>query len=183
MITERKLRQIIKQELLNLLEARQPTEDLAIFYKLLDQLGTFHFAGDKEQQTMSFLNNEMIPTLDEIIRKIERITFTKIKESMMDTVRHYVGREKETPEVFTKTDLQITIQEVKNKLKELTNLILDKRTGFNKEYENYHNDSVLPILNQLKEKLEELIQSNTKYPSRSELTKRDTLKSLSRGQT
>ena len=41
MITERKLRQIIKQELLNLLEGRVPMEDLAIFYKLLQHLQYF----------------------------------------------------------------------------------------------------------------------------------------------
>lgn len=181
MITERKLRQIIKQELLDLLEARQPTEDLTIFYKLLTQLGIFHYDGGKEQQTMSFLNNEMIPTLDELITKIEKVTFQKINEGIMDTLRYYVGREKETPEVFTKTDLQITIQEVKNKLKELTNLILDKRAGFNKEYKNYHNESVLPVLNQLKQKLEELVQSNTKYPSRLHLTKSDILKRAEKG--
>lgn len=181
MITERKLRNIIKQELLDLLEARQPTEDLTIFYKLLSQLGTFHYDGGKEQQTMSFLNNEMIPTLDSLIEKIEKITFQKINEGIMDTLRYYVGKEKEAPEVFTKTDLQITIQEVKNKLKELTNLIFDKRAGFNKEYQKYHDESVSPILDQLKQKLEELVQSNTKHPSRSQLTKSDILKRAEKG--
>lgn len=181
MITERKLRQIIKQELLNLLEARQPTEDLAIFYKLLAQLGTFHYDGGKEQQTMSFLNNEMIPTLEQLITRIEKVTFKKVNEGIMDTLRFYVGKEKENTDVFTKTDLQIAIQEVQSKLKQLTNLILDKRAGFNKEYEQYHNDLVLPILDQLKEKLQELVQSNTKYPSRLHLTKSDILKRAEKG--
>ena len=175
-ITEIKLRQIVRQELLNLLEGRQPTEDLAIFHKLLSQLGTFHFGGKQEEQTLSFLNNEMAPTLKNLINQIENADLQKLDENILSTLNYYFGKEKETPYKYQKTDLQISISEVKNKLRNLRDTILNKRAGHNKKYQAYHTRFVLPVLQTLQSKLEELIATNTQYPSSAQLTKSDILK-------
>jgi hypothetical protein len=175
-ITEIKLRQIVRQELLNLLEGRQPTEDLAIFHKLLNQLGTFHFGGKEEEQTLSFLNNEMIPTLQNLINQIENADLQKLDENILSKLKYYFGKEKEAPYKFEKTDLQNSINQVKNKLRDLRDVIINKRAGFNKQYQTYHTRIVLPILQSLQTKLEQLITTNTQYPSRTQLTKSDILK-------
>ncbi len=177
-ITEIKLRQIVRQELLNLLEGRQPTEDLAIFHKLLSQLGTFHFDGKQKEQTLSFLNNEMIPTLESLINQIENAKFEKqqTNESILSKLKYYFGKEKDTPYKFEKTDLQNSINEVKNKLRNLRDTMLNKRAGFNAEFNFFYEKEVSPILQNLEASLRDLILTNTKYPSRIELTKSDILK-------
>jgi hypothetical protein len=125
MITERKLRQIIKQELLNLLEGRVPMEDLAIFYKLLQNLQYFPLPNEKEQE--SILN---LTTIDlQLTELIEKIKFdvdqiinkkTSLDEGLLDTLSDYFGKEKEPkPEVYTKTDLTIAVDGIKEKLAEL----------------------------------------------------------------
>lgn len=182
-ITEIKLRQIVKQELLNILEAKQPTEDLAIFHKLLNQLVTFHFAGQKEQQTLSFLTNEMIPTLDNLINQIENANLSKLDEGLVDTIKYFFKKQQDKPSVHTETDLQLAIREVKNKLTDLRDTIFRKRAGMNKQYQKYHDKFVLSILQELQNKLQSLIDSNTRYSVTPNFTKRDTLKSLERGQT
>ena len=172
-ITENKLRQIIRKELLNLLEGRQPMEDLAIFHKLLSQLGTFHFGGKHEEETLSFLNNEMIPTLESLINQIENAKFEKqqTNESILSKLKYYFGKEKETPYKIEKTDLQKSIQKVKDKLIILRKTILNKRRYLNKEYDVFHKRDLLPVLKVLQGTLEYLIGKNTKYPS-SEILKK-----------
>lgn len=175
-ITETKLRQIVRQELLNLLEGRQPTEDLAIFHKLLSQLGTFHFDGKQKEQTLSFLNNEMIPTLENLINQIENTDLQKLDESILLKLKYYFGKEKQTPYKFEKTDLQNSINQVKNKLRDLRDTIINKRAGFNTEFNFFYEKEVLPILQNLEASLKDLVLINTKYPSRIELTKSDIVK-------
>jgi len=181
-ITEIKLRQIIRQELLNLLEGRQPMEDLAIFHKLLNQLGTFHFGGKHEEETLSFLNNEMIPKLNQLIHDIEKAHDNMFKyyqhevnEGILAKLKYYFGKEKETPYKIEKTDLQKSIQKVKDKLIILRKTIRDNRRYFNKEYDVFHKRDLLPVLNVLQGTLQYLIGKNTKYPSRTKMTKSDIL--------
>jgi hypothetical protein len=177
-ITENKLRQIIRKELLNLLEGRQPMEDLAIFHKLLSQLGTFHFGGKHEEETLSFLNNEMIPTLQSLTNQIKNYKLQKqsVNEGILAKLKYYLGKEKETRYKVEKTDLQKSISNAKNELIILRKTIRDKRRYFNKEYDVFHKRDLLPVLNVLQETLEYLIGKNTKYPSRTEVTKSDILK-------
>ena len=172
-ITENKLRQIVRQELLNLLEGRQPSEDLAIFDKLLSQLGTFHFGGKHEEETLSFLNNEMIPTLQNLINQIENYNLKKqsVNEGILAKLKYYFGKEDDTPRKYEKTDLQKSISEVKNELIILRKTILNKRRYLNKEYDVFHKRDLLPVLKVLQGTLEYLIGKNTKYPS-SEILKK-----------
>ncbi len=177
-ITETKLRQIIKEEILSLLESRQPTEDLAELYLKLDSLLSLHLGGEQEQQTLSFLTNEMIPTIDQMIGEIESADLKKINE-----IFKFLNYLKKQPEpksnLFVDSDLQITVKEVKNKLQELENSIFDKRIGNDKEYQNFHNQQVLPKIELLSQKLSELISTNTRFSNPNpKRTKRDLLKRL-----
>lgn len=180
MITEHKLRQIIKQELQIILESRQPTEDLAELYLKLDSLLSFHFGGDQEQQTLSLLNNEMTPVIDGMIEQIQSADLKKINE-IFKFLNYFKKELKPKSDLFADTDLQITVKEVKNKLKELENTIFDKRVGNDKEYQNFHNEQILPKIQLLGKKLSDLISSNTRFPNANpRRTKRDILKRLKR---
>ena len=190
MITERKLRQIVKQELLNLLEGRVPMEDLAIFYKLLQHLQYFPLPNEKERQTISILDKTALQ-LQFIIKKIEKEDInkrlkqlkqkSKLDEGIRDTLKYYFGKEeKPTPEVFTKSDLTVAIDEVKEKLNKLEDVIKDKRylVGSSK-YLQYHNHDIKPLIDELIPELKEATQSNVSYPpseAELELPKRTTLK-------
>jgi hypothetical protein len=179
-ITENKLRQIVRQELLNLLEGTQPREDLAILFSLLQQLGTFHFGGKKEELTLSNLT-EIELKLNLLINEIKEMKLG-IDEGLRSTLRYYFGREQEQqPTVEPQNDLQIKIKTIKNKLFELEDLIDTKRAGKNRQYDIKHKEVVLPVLEYIEGKLRFLVQSNTAYPARSELTKRDILKRKQRG--
>jgi hypothetical protein len=193
MITERKLRQIIKQELLNLLEGRVPMEDLAIFYKLLQNLQYFPLPNEKEQE--SILN---LTTIDlQLTELIEKIKFdvdqiinkkTSLDEGLLDTLSDYFGKEKEPkPEVYTKTDLTIAVDGIKEKLAELEEIIdFGRRSLGSSKYLKYHDSDVKPILDQLRNRLKVITQSNVAYPASEaelELPKRTLLKRQKRGQT
>jgi len=176
-ITENKLRQIVRQEIQLVLESRQPTEDLAELYLKLDKLLSFHFGGQQEEQTLSFLNNEMVPTLDGLISVINNADLS------LNEVFKFLNYLKREPEhktnLFDKTNLQLAVQNVNNKLQELENVIFDKRVGKDKEYEKFHNSTVLPQLKILSDKISELISNNTQFPQPNpQRTKRDLLKRL-----
>ena len=172
MITERKLRQIIKQELLNLLEGRVPMEDLAIFYKLLQHLQYFPLPNEIEQE--SILNLITIDLqLTELIKQIkddvDKIMNKKrsLDEGFLDTLSYYFGKEQEPkPEVSTKTDLTIAIDGIKEKLAELEDTIdFGRKSLGSSKYLKYHNSDVKPILDQLRDRLKVITQSNVAYPA------------------
>jgi hypothetical protein len=191
-ITENKLRQIVRQELLNLLEGRVPMEDLAIFYKLLENLQYFPLPNEKEQE--SILN---LTTIDlQLTELIEKIKFdvdqiinkkTSLDEGLLDTLSDYFGKEKEPkPEVYTKTDLTIAVDGIKEKLAELEEIIdFGRRSLGSSKYLKYHDSDVKPILDQLRNRLKVITQSNVAYPASEaelELPKRTLLKRQKRGQ-
>jgi hypothetical protein len=179
-ITENKLRQIVRQEIKLVFESRQPTEDLAELYLKLDKLLSFHFGGEQEEQTLSFLNNEMIPTLNVLISIINNVDLNRLNEVFK--FLNYLKREpKRKTNFFDKTKLQLAVQNVNNKLEELENTIFDKRVNKDKEYEKFHNSVILPQIKMLSDKISELISSNTRFPQPNpQRTKRDLLKRLKR---
>jgi hypothetical protein len=180
-ITENKLRQIVRQEIKLVLESRQPTEDLAELYLKLDKLLSFHFGGEKKEQTLSFLNNEMIPTLNDLISVINNVDLDSLNEAFK-----FLDFFKRQPEpksnLFEKSDLQLAVQKVNDKLQELEDTIFDKRAGKDKEYQKFHNSTILPQIKMLSEKISELILNNTQFPEPNpQRTKRDLLKRLKWG--
>jgi len=178
-ITETRLRQIIKKELLNLLEGRQPTEDLTILFSLLNQLGAFHFGGAKEEETLSNLT-EIELKLDELINEVKNIKFG-INEARKGTLSYYFGREQNEPVIEPENELQTSIKLIKQKLRELEDVINEKRAGKTRQYNVIHRRGILPKLKYIENKLRVLVQSNTAYPARTALTKRDILRRVQRG--
>jgi hypothetical protein len=178
-ITETKLRQIIKQELFIVLESRQPTEDLAELYLKLDSLLSFPLGGKHKEQTLSFLENEMVLTIDDMIRMIESETLTKNINEIFKFLNYFKRQPEPKSDLFEKTDLQLSVEKTKNKLKELEDVIFDKRVGKDKQYQIWHEDNILPIIKYLSDSLSKLINDNTKFPnSNPRRTKRDLLKRL-----
>lgn len=188
-ITETKLRQIIKQELLVLLEGKVPMEDLAIFYHLLQNLQRFTLPKEKEEETLSFFNNEMIINLDTLINKIINDDvdkeLKKLNESISDTLNYYFGQEQNKKEIVKVSDLKLTIDKIIKKLKKLEKVIKNKRYMVgSKKYLRYHDNFIKPILVELIKKLKVVTQGNVRYPSSDtelELPKRTHLKHLKQG--
>jgi hypothetical protein len=177
MITERKLRQIIKQELSIILESRQPTEDLAELYLKLDSLLSFPLGGKHKEQTLSFLENEMILTINDMIRMIESDDLSKNINEIFKFLNYFKRQPEPKSNLFEKTDLQLSVEKVKNKLKELEKVIFHKRAGKNKEYQTLHQGKILPIIKYLSDSLSDLINKNTQFPNPNpRRTKRDLLK-------
>ena len=193
MITERKLRQIIKQELLNLLEGRVPMEDLAIFYKLLENLQYFPLPNEKEQESilnLTTIDLQLTELIKQIKDDVDKIMNKKrsLDEGFLDTLSYYFGKEKEQkPEVYTKTDLTIAVDGIKEKLAELEDTIdFGRKSLGSSKYLKYHNSDVKAILDQLRDRLKTITQSNVAYPASEtelELPKRTLLKRQKRGQT
>jgi hypothetical protein len=182
MITERKLRQIIKQELSIVLESRQPTEDLAELYLKLDSLLSFPLGGKHKEQTLSFLENEMVLTIDAMIRMIESEDLSKNINEIFKFLNYFKRQPEPKSNLFEKTDLQLSVEKVKNKLKELEKVIFHKRAGKDKEYQIWHEDKILPIIKRLSSSLSYLINKNTQFPNPNpRRTKRDLLKRLKWG--
>jgi len=171
-ITEIKLRQIVRQELLNLLEGRVPMEDLAIFYKLLENLQYFPLPNEKEQDSildLTILNLKLSQLIKKIKFHVDEIINKKrsLDEGFLDTLSYYFGKEKNPkPEVYTKTDLTIAIDGIKEKLAELEDTIdFSRKSLGSSRYLKYHDSDVKPILDQLRDDLKVTTQSNVAYPA------------------
>lgn len=179
-ITEIKLRQIIKKELVNLLEGKRPTEDLTILFSLLNQLGTFHFGGPKEEETL-FNLTEIEFKLNELINEVKNIKFGINEARKKGTLSYYFGREENEPIVQPENKLQASIKLIKQKLLQLEDAINQKRAGKTREYNSIHKRNILPKLKYIEDKLRVVVNDNTAYPARTGLTKRDILATIQRG--
>ena len=178
-IIETKLRQIIKQELRFILESRQPTEDLAELYLKLDSLLSFPLGGSHKEETLSILENQMIPTIDEMIKMIDTADLTKNINEVFKFLNYFKRQPEPKFDLFEKTDLQLSVEKTKNKLKELEDVIFDKRVGKDKQYQIWHEKNILPRIKFLSETLSTAIENNTKFPNPNpRRTKRDLLKRL-----
>jgi hypothetical protein len=171
-ITENKLRQIVRQELLNLLEGRVPMEDLAIFYKLLQHLQYFPLPNEKEEDSildLTIINLKLSQLIQKIKFDVDQIINKKrsLDEGFLDTLSYYFGKEKDPkPMVYTKTDLTIAIDKIKEKLVELEDTIdLSRKSLGSSRYLKYHDSDVKQILDQLRDDLKVTTQSNVAYPA------------------